>query len=50
MLSKSDYTPLSDYGAMSDYDKCDELLEEGFPKNSVKHYKFRINYQIKYRT
>ncbi|MDY4860734.1 MAG: hypothetical protein SO144_07590 [Campylobacter sp.] len=50
LLSKSDYTPLSDYGAMSDYDKCDELLEEGFPKNSVKHYKFRINYQIKYRT
>lgn len=31
-LTKSDYTPLSDYEAMGDYDKYDELLEEGFPE------------------
>ena len=43
LLSKSDYTPLSDYGAMCDYDKCDELLEKGFPE------KFREALQISHK-
>ena len=43
LLSKSDYTPLSDYEAMGDYDKYDELLEEGFPE------KFREALQISHK-